>query len=62
MYIESIKIDNIRSIRHFEMKFENPAGWHVVIGDNGAGKSTFVKAVSLALVGAEKAIYLRQDF
>lgn len=62
MYIDSIKIDNIRSIRHFEMKFENPAGWHVVIGDNGAGKSTFVKAVSLALVGAEKAIYLRQDF
>ena len=62
MYIDSIKIDNIRSIRHFEMQFENPAGWHVVIGDNGAGKSTFVKAVSLALVGAEKAIYLRQDF
>lgn len=62
MYIDSIKIDNIRSIHHFEMKFETPAGWHVVIGDNGAGKSTFVKAVSLALVGAEKAIYLRQDF
>ncbi|WP_431294602.1 AAA family ATPase [Pedobacter sp. P26] len=62
MYIESIKIDNIRSIRHFEMKFKNPPGWHVVIGDNGAGKSTFVKAVSLALVGAVKAIYLRQDF
>lgn len=62
MYIDSIKIDNIRSIHHFEMKFANPAGWHVVIGDNGAGKSTFVKAVSLALVGAENAIYLRQDF
>jgi ABC-type cobalamin/Fe3+-siderophores transport system ATPase subunit len=62
MYIQSLKINNIRSIHHFEMKFENPAGWHVVIGDNGAGKSTFVKAVSLALVGAEKAIYLRQDF
>lgn len=62
MYIDTIKIENIRSIQHFEMKFANPAGWHVVIGDNGAGKSTFVKAVSLALVGAEKAIYLRQDF
>lgn len=63
MYLESIHIKNIRSISEFKMTFKQPySGWHVVIGDNGAGKSTFVKAVSLALIGESKAIYLRQDF
>lgn len=51
MYIKQLKIKNIRSISDFEMKFPNPAGWHVLIGDNGAGKSTIVRAVAAALIG-----------
>lgn len=50
MYIKKVSIKNIRSIDHFEMEFEEPAGWHVIIGDNGVGKSTVVKAISLALL------------
>ena len=50
MYIKKVSIKNIRSIDHFEMEFEEPAGWHVIIGDNGVGKSTIVKAISLALL------------
>jgi len=34
----------------------------VVIGDNGSGKSTFLRAIALALVGPSEAIALRQDW
>jgi hypothetical protein len=69
MYIKSIKITNIRSIRQFEMKFDAPAGWHVVIGDNGAGKSSVVRSIAAVLTGPEQILavlpvwdeWLRQD-
>jgi predicted ATP-dependent endonuclease of OLD family len=54
MYIKKLEINNIRSIAHFEMFFETPAGWHVLIGDNGTGKSTIIQAISLVLVGPEE--------
>jgi energy-coupling factor transporter ATP-binding protein EcfA2 len=54
MYIKKLEIKNIRSITGFEMTFEKPAGWHVLIGDNGTGKSTIIQAISLVLVGPEE--------
>jgi AAA domain, putative AbiEii toxin, Type IV TA system/AAA domain len=62
MYLRSVKIDNIRSISHFEMEFPQAAGWHVLIGDNGAGKSTIIRSIALALVGPEEALGLRADW
>ncbi|WP_373553174.1 AAA family ATPase [Haliscomenobacter sp.] len=59
MYIKKVSIQNIRSIDHFEMEFEEPAGWHVVIGDNGSGKSSVVRAISLCLIGPRDAQALR---
>lgn len=59
MYINKISIKNIRSISTFEMKFENPAGWHVIIGDNGAGKSTIVRSISLGIIGPNDSRALR---
>lgn len=59
MYLNNIAIKNIRSISKFEMTFENPAGWHVIIGDNGAGKSTIVRSVALGIVGPNDAKALR---
>jgi hypothetical protein len=53
---------NIRSIRSLDWKVGAAPGWHVVIGDNGAGKSAFLRAVSLALVGKENAEALRQNW
>lgn len=53
MYIDKIEITNIRAIEHFTMMFKEHAGWHVLIGDNGAGKSSFIRAVALMLVGDE---------
>jgi predicted ATP-binding protein involved in virulence len=51
MYLNKIHIKNIRSIADFEMNFQNPAGWHVIIGDNGAGKSTIVRSIALGIIG-----------
>ena len=54
MYIKSIEIKNIRAIRHFKMTFDKPAGWHVLIGDNGAGKSSIIRSLALMLVGPDE--------
>ncbi|RKH67671.1 AAA family ATPase [Corallococcus aberystwythensis] len=64
MYVKEVQLSNIRSIQ--TLRWELPEGlgpgWHVVIGDNGAGKSSFLRAVALALVGPNEAIALRQDW
>ncbi len=56
MYIREVSINNIRSIEHFDMKFdEQAAGWHVIIGDNGTGKSTVIRSIALGLLGEDNA-------
>lgn len=52
MYITNLSLKNIRSLRSITWKIEpnQCAGWHVIIGDNGSGKSTFLKAISLVLI------------
>lgn len=64
MYLSSVHIKNIRSINdlHWSIGQAKAAGWHVVIGDNGAGKSSFLRSIALALVGPKEAFALRQDW
>jgi predicted ATP-binding protein involved in virulence len=62
MYINKIEIQNIRSISHLEMTFDNNhAGWHVLIGDNGTGKSTVIKSIAVGLSGVTEFPALRQS-
>lgn len=53
MYLHKVIIQNIRSIQHLEMEWTagKEAGWHILIGDNGVGKSSVLRAISLALIG-----------
>jgi len=63
VYLRGVDINNIRSIRSLSWGIsglKNSAGWHVVLGTNGSGKSSFLRAAALALVGVSEAIALRQ--
>ena len=64
MHVQRLTIENIRSIRRFELTLKGPeaAGWHVILGDNGSGKSTVVRALALALMGQWNAHAARQDW
>ena len=62
MHIERLTIENLRSIRSFKLDLAGTAsaGWHVILGDNGAGKSTVVRTLALALMGPTNSQAARQ--
>lgn len=64
MHVRRLIIENLRSIRRldFEVDAREAAGWHVFLGDNGAGKSTVVRSLALALMGSVNAHATRQDW
>lgn len=65
MYLREIEITNIRALQKVKWtlpKDHKGPGWHVILGDNGSGKSSFLQAVALALVGPNEALALRQEF
>ncbi|PMZ85270.1 MULTISPECIES: AAA family ATPase [unclassified Pseudomonas] len=64
MYIRRLNITNIRSIKNFDLRFSagEAAGWHVILGANGSGKSSVVRSLALALAGPKEAVALRQNW
>ncbi len=48
MYLKSIHIKNIRGIEDFKMDFPEgqEAGWHVLLGANGSGKTTVLRSIA----------------
>ena len=64
MHVQRLTIENIRSIRKLDLvlRRSETAGWHVLLGDNGSGKSTVVRALALALMGQSNAHAARQDW
>ncbi len=63
MYLRRIVLENIRGFSELDFYFqrsaddspEEYAGWDVITGDNASGKTAFLKAVSLALIGPDTA-------
>src|SRR5215210_6825828 len=57
MYLRSLRIENVRSIEHLELDFVREDGttrpWTVLLGENGTGKSTVLRAAALVLGGSD---------
>lgn len=47
--LNGVRLENIGPFRHLELDFE--AGWTVLIGNNGRGKSTLIRAIALGICG-----------
>lgn len=64
MYVRRLQITNIRSIESLDLRFASAqaAGWHVLLGSNGAGKSSVIRSLALALAGPKEAAALRQNW
>lgn len=64
MYLRKVHIENIRSIAKLDWEIPEgrEAGWHVVIGDNGSGKSSFLRSIALVLIPHNDVSALRENW
>lgn len=64
MHLTKLSIENIRSISKFEFSIESSsaAGWHVILGDNGSGKSSVIRAIALLFSGGKHVSVTRQTW
>jgi predicted ATP-binding protein involved in virulence len=57
MYIKRVKFTNLKGFETLDFDFtrknKSYAGWTVFVGGNSSGKSTLLKGIALALMGAE---------
>jgi hypothetical protein len=65
VYVRRLVLEDVRGFRHLDFAFEQPdgyyAGWAVITGDNGSGKSALLKALALCLVGPDIARALEPE-
>ena len=57
MFLKRLRLTNVRSIRELELSFlsvdQESRAWTYILGENGTGKSTVLKAIALVMTGAE---------
>lgn len=65
MFLGALRIRNVRSIRALDLSFSRGDGgarrWTLMIGENGSGKSTVLRALALVLAGSESLPGLLSD-
>lgn len=57
MFLQRLTLENVRSIEKLELPFLTADGrvrkWTLLLGENGCGKSTVLRAISLLLAGSD---------
>lgn len=56
MFLRHLRLQNLRSIRELDLSFSGPRrtrSWTYLLGENGTGKSTVLKAIALVMAGAD---------
>ena len=69
MYLSRIQINNIRGFRSGDLRIDldlrrpdgRYAGWTVVAGRNGTGKTSFLKSIALTMLGSSWAYSVQQS-
>ena len=63
MHLKKVTLTDFRSFENLEWEIgaDEGAGWHVVLGNNGAGKTSLLKAIAMALIGANEFLAAQQD-
>ncbi|GGX37969.1 AAA family ATPase [Streptomyces chartreusis] len=65
MYVERVALRNIKGFTDAELDFSGNdgkhAGWAVITGDNGSGKTAFLKSLCMALLGPDDSRVLIPD-
>jgi predicted ATPase len=65
MYVQRVVLKHIKGFEDLDLDFAPTSvfpGWSVITGDNGAGKTALLRAISLALMGPEAARALQLDY
>ena len=66
MYLKQVIIKNLKVFEELDWNLSDKqaksGGWHVVIGDNSSGKSTFLRAIAIAVCGPHEIQGLREDW
>jgi energy-coupling factor transporter ATP-binding protein EcfA2 len=52
-WLKRLTLKNIGAFRHLELDLDRE--WNLLLGDNGVGKSTVLKAIAIGLIGEEAA-------
>ena len=56
MFLRRLELESVRSIEHLDLSFDGESEtrqWTLVLGENGTGKSTILKAIALVLAGSD---------
>jgi predicted ATPase len=57
MFLRKLRLSNIRSVKEMEISFADgdgtPRQWTFLLGENGTGKSTLLRAIALVLAGSD---------
>jgi energy-coupling factor transporter ATP-binding protein EcfA2 len=64
MFIKKFIVQNIRAIEVVEIEFpkDREIGWHVLLGENGSGKTTILQSIAVGLLGKNQSHLLTANW